>query len=159
MSIYKILIDQRFVNFDYDKLFSIVKEYGLVRDIPVDEEKDPVSEPQLYAFEYEDCKDIYFGNLYFHHVSNDHEVSLQIYIKHPDEPWYTYYDGVRYWPRNDVFRIYRKYRKKIFEMDWFQNEAYDSGNWDAYIFHTIKALSNFVNDLTEYSKFQKVYKK
>ena len=156
MNIYKVFIEQRFVNFDYDKLFSIAKEHGFVSNKPVDETAE---EQKLYAFEYEDCKDIYFGNLYFHHVSNEGETSLQIYIKSPDEPWSISSDGGKYRPRNEVYRVFRKYNKRIFETDWVQNQIYDSGNWDKHVFRTIKDLSNFLDELTEYSRFQKVYKK
>lgn len=149
MGIFKLFTEQKLMSFDFDNLFSTVKKYGKIGSVD--------SEKNFLATECDDIRNIYFGNLHFFYLKNDKDRILRAFIKNPEDEW-AFSDNNSGKANNEEFQVYIKFDVDVLGEERCFCEKYKSGNWDLYIIKAISALKRFVEEMTEYSKFQKVYK-
>ena len=157
-------------NLEIDKSVDIIEKYGLWSPNEVSTDSVLVNERDFFkrVEEGKTVYDLYYDSIHIH-ISNGTQPSEQICsirVKKQNDAWECPtkfgYDGEKIidasHPKNDSYEVYVWYDVPVLDVTRAIGYVYKHGNWDKYVYKTMKAFFGTILAETDTSKFNEDYK-
>lgn len=143
------------------ELLNILEEYGklinwgdkmnhpVMSKLPIDD----ASPAYISTKSGEQC-DMLYKNLHVKTINSPNQRLVSVSIKHNSNVWSISEDGE---VQNDEMEVYLWYDMKVLGDRWCMNVIFNPGNWNEYVYKTLKELVSIIRGYTRASQFNVEY--
>ena len=158
--IYSLLIGSkaRALDMELKDAIKVLEKYGKFSD----KVEGQVLTSDFSAFKHErDEKliyDIFYYNMHIHTSKKPGETIYSIRIKNDTDKWIIN-DGDTSHPINKTYEIYVWYDVPVLDITHSWGNLYKHGNWDKYVYKTVRKFLSETKSITDDSEFNEMYDK